>query len=99
MALPVITHGQVMRGIKTNCGEVAECSDLIPTVGGSHGIATVFDQPEFVLSAKCCDGMEIERVSERVRQHHGPGARGARRLELGDVHIVGGEGDVHKNRY
>ena len=45
-------HGDVVRGIKADRGEVAEGADHLAVVRCAQGVAAVFDQPEVVLLAK-----------------------------------------------
>ena len=71
----------------------------IQTVPAAQRVAIVFHQPKRVLVAKLPDGFQVERVTQRMGQHHRFGARGKGFFQPADVDIIGGNVHVYKNRY
>lgn len=60
-------RGDVVGGIEAESGEIAEGPDLLVVVGGSEGVAAVFDEPEVVLLCEGYDGSEIEGLPRCAR--------------------------------
>src|SRR5208283_399308 len=81
-------HGDVVRGIEADGCEIAEGAHLLAVVSRAKGIAAVLDQPQAVFLRKCGDGVEIERIPQRVGEDNGAGAAGKRGFELTDIYVV-----------
>src|SRR5208337_4477813 len=43
------THGDVVRRIEADGGEIAESPDFLSAIGGAECVAAVFDQPQAML--------------------------------------------------
>jgi hypothetical protein len=67
-ALP---HRDVVRRVEAHRGEVAKGADGPSPIRRAHRVATVLDQIEIVLLDERRHGVEIERIAEGVRDHHG----------------------------
>jgi hypothetical protein len=74
-------HGDVVRGIEADGGDVAEGADLLAAPGAAEGVAAVFDEPQVVLFAEGGDGVEIEDVAQGVGDHDGLGPRAVALLQ------------------
>lgn len=60
---PAFAHGDVVRGVKAQGGDVAKGAHHLAAVGAAQGIAAVFYQPQLVLFAQGGDYVEVERVA------------------------------------
>ncbi len=80
-------------------GELAPPAHVSVAEGGPEGVAAVLHQEQVVPAAELADRRQVERVSERVGDHHRAGAVGHRRFERIDVDVVGGQRDVHEHRH
>jgi hypothetical protein len=92
-----LAEGDLVGGIERERGQVAERADRAAVPARAQSVAAVLDQPQSVALAERRDGVEVERVSERVGDHHGPRAIAHRSLEPADIDVVLGQGDVHEH--
>ena len=70
-----LAHRDVVGGVEADGRELAERADRLAVVGAAERVAAVLDQEKVVGFAECADRRQIERVAERVGEHHGPGFR------------------------
>ena len=66
---PALAHRDVVRGVEARRREVAERADVPPVDGRADRVAAVLDEPQLVRVGERLDGVEVERVAERVRHH------------------------------
>ena len=92
-----LAHGDVVRGVEADGGDVAEGADVLALPGGAERVAAVFDQPQVVLLAESRDRVEIEDVAEGVGDHDGldPGTVGL--LKERGVDLEAGDSDVEED--
>ena len=101
---PLHEHGAALAerdlvgGVERERRQVAECADGTAVPVRSERVAAVLDQPQVVPLAERRDGVEVERVAERVGDHDGAGADAAGRLQPGAVDVVPGQRDVDEDR-
>ena len=89
--------GDLVGGIEGERREVAERPDRAPVVGPAEGVAAVLDQHQLVAAAERLDGLEIERVAQRVGDHDRARARREGVLQLVDVDVVARQLDVDEH--
>ncbi len=92
-----LTEGDLMGGIERERRQVAERPDLPAVPGRAERVAAVLDQPQTVALAERRDGIEVERIAQRVGHHHRPRAIAHRRLQPLNVDVVLGQGDVDED--
>ena len=83
-----------MRGIKTNGRQISESAGRLALVCRADGIAAILDQPEIVFSDELHYRGQVERIAERVGEHHCTGFVRTRFLQLTDINVIGRYGDV-----
>ena len=47
---PALARRDVMRGIETQCSDVAKCADMLTADSGAQRVATIFDQEQSIRS-------------------------------------------------
>ena len=70
-----LAHGDMVRRVETLRGEVAKGARVLAVVCGSESVAIVFDQIKVMLFDQVHDGVQIERIAQRVGHHHRTGLR------------------------
>ncbi len=94
-----LAHRDVVGGIEARRREVARGADVAAVVRGADGVAAVLDEQQVVLLAERRDRVEVERVAQRVGDHHRPRPGRQRVLEMRDVDVVGRYVDVEEDRH
>ena len=82
-----LAHGDVVRGIKRDGGDVAEGARILAVQRGAESIAAIFNQPEIVLPREGGNGFRVEDISQRVGEDDGAGLRAEGGFELRDVNL------------
>ena len=85
-----LAHRHVVGRIEAARGHVAELTDVFPCKLGAERVAAVLHEPEVMPPAEVGDRGTVERIAERVGEHHGPRLVAAGRLEAIHVDVVGG---------
>ena len=94
-----LAHGDVVGGVETDGGEVAEGTGLLAVVGGSHAVAIILNHPKIVLLGHAHHFSEIEGVAQTVGQHNGFGLLGNGLFELGAVDVIGWDVGIEHHRH
>src|SRR5271166_1001243 len=93
------THGDMVRGVEADSGNVAKRAYVASLPCGTKRIAAILDEPEVVFPGKCSDGIEVKDIPQGVGDHDCPGLFAAGSFELADIDLVGGQRDIHEDRY
>src|SRR5450631_2013332 len=94
-----LAHGDMVRGIEADGGDVSEGADLLAVVCGTKSIAAVFDEPKVVLPGKRRDGIDVENVAECMRDDDGFRFPAVRCFKLCRVNLITGNCDVDEDRH
>jgi hypothetical protein len=60
----------MVRRVKADCRDISERADTPPSIRSTNGVTAVFNEPEIMFFAECGDRIEIERITQRVGDHH-----------------------------
>ena len=85
-----LAHRHVVRGIETARRHVAELADVPAAEGRPERVAAVFHEPQVVPLAEVGDRGTVERITERMGEHHRPRLVALGRLEAIHVDVIGG---------
>ena len=96
---PALTHRDVVGGIETARGDIAEGAYATPLPGRSKRVATVLNQPQIVFADKGHHRIEVEDIPQGMCNHDGPGLIAAGGLELRHIDFVSWEGNIHEDRH
>ena len=68
---PALAHRHVVGRVEADRGKIAQCPDFLTPPRRPDGIAGVLYQPQAVLVSDCPHTVQVERVSQRMRQDDG----------------------------
>lgn len=94
-----LTHGDVVRGVKAQGGNVTKGAHHLAAVGGAQSIAAVFNQPQFVFFANGGNHIQVKGVTQTVGKHDGLGFGADSSFNLAGIDVVGQWVHIHKHRY
>jgi len=87
-----------MSWIEADRSQIAKSSHLLIFVGGAYCVTAIFNQPQVVAAGKVYHCIQVKRVAQGMRNHHGACALGMCVLQLRYIDVVGRDRGVHKNR-
>ena len=90
--------GHVVRRIKTGCADIAPCPGQTAVIPGAERVAVVLDEPQVVPVAELLHRRKVERIAQRMRQHHCPGPSAQGSFQTRRIHIRRRSLHIHKNR-
>jgi len=92
-----LAHGDVVRGIKAEGGEMAEGAGVLAVIAAAEGVAVVFHQPEVVTVAYITQFGQLEGHAHSVGHHHRLGLRTDGGLDGLQGRDVGAELDIDED--
>ena len=97
------SHGHVMRGIKAGSPDIPHRTRKngfrIYAIFAAKGVAVVFHQPQPMTVTELLHRLQIKGIPQGVGQHHRLCPLTAGLLQPRHIHIVLGDGDIHKDRH
>lgn len=98
-----LSHRHVMRRIEAGRTEVTDTARefllAINRVEGAQRVTVILDEPEVVLVTKILNRLEVEWVTERMRNHDGLRLVRERRLKLRHIDVVLRDRHIDKDRH
>ena len=83
--------------VEARCADVAPRTRKLAVILGAERIAVVLDEPKVVLLAEGLHGLDVERIAERVREHHGLRLLRPGPFKLQRIDICRAELHIHKH--